>query len=282
MNNKLITIAIPTKDRSQLLDGTLSSLADQDSFNNIEIIICDNYSLDNTTTMLTKYAQYKNITVVRNNTTLTIDENMIKVATFVTTKYFLWLGDDDMVKPKKLGDLIHLLNMNYDFILLNAMFVSEDTSTQYGTTLNIKKDVLYTNPLYFFKENWSKIPFGTLVVKTKLFNNSLHKADRFIGTSHAYSGILFDYLAEEYIKNGSINILAVSNVYTLLRRVKKTWQDSADRIVFLDIPKWFSLLDVYYEKESKEILHTYLRKLFSIKTLILHRYRSKGYILNYK
>jgi glycosyltransferase involved in cell wall biosynthesis len=125
---KLLTIAIPTRNRAKYLMETIESIIKQEGFDDIEIIICDNsdekvpyYSLKE------KYSKYKNIKYYKNDRVLTIDENMIKVGSLVNTKYFLWLGDDDLIVDGGLKYILNLItNYEYDLILLNAMIVTEN------------------------------------------------------------------------------------------------------------------------------------------------------------
>ena len=47
-------------------------------------------------------------------------------------------------------------------------------------------------------------------------------------------------------------------------------------------PKWYTVLDEYYSPESTEILRTYIKNLFSIKSLIYHRFFSEINLSNFK
>ena len=62
MQNNLISIGIPTFNRSKLLITAISSALNQ-SYKNIEIIISNNCSTDNTAEILKSYEKLKNIKV---------------------------------------------------------------------------------------------------------------------------------------------------------------------------------------------------------------------------
>ncbi len=94
--NNLLTIAIPTRNRDKYLIETVDSIIKQIEFKNIQIIICNNSDIKNSI-IKDKYLEYKNIKYIENEELLSIDDNMIKVASFVNSKYFLWLGDDDFI-----------------------------------------------------------------------------------------------------------------------------------------------------------------------------------------
>jgi abequosyltransferase len=61
MNTILLSICIPTFNRSEVLDNTLNSLFSNSEFNSnqIEVIVSDNCSTDNTVQVVTKYPLVK-------------------------------------------------------------------------------------------------------------------------------------------------------------------------------------------------------------------------------
>lgn len=270
--NNLLTIAIPTRNRFAYLKETIESLTEEEGFFEIEIIICDNSTDNNTYLGMKKYKTYENIFYAKNDRDLSIDENMIKTAGLVKSKYFLWLGDDDFIRKGFLKEILNIVQQNeYDFVLLNAENVSSDLKISLGSTIDICKDLKYTSARNFFMSHCFHMPFGTLIVNKKLFNKSLDKVDRLMNTSHAYSGIIFDYLADiEKIKN-NVNILVVSARIILLRNIDKTWKNNSTEIMFNQIPKWFILQDSYYQREIIKILKSYLNSQFSLFNLLEHR-----------
>jgi glycosyltransferase involved in cell wall biosynthesis len=282
-HNNFLTIAIPTKNRSKLLKETLESLISQDGFNQINIVICNNFSKDDTIYVLEEFSRFDNIDFVNNSEPLSIDENMIKVASLVKTEYFLWLGDDDFIKEGKLVDLLKLIHFHLaDFFLLNAKFVSIDLKTTYSETIAIQEDIVYKNPKKFFNDHYSHSPFGTLVLKTDLFNSSLNKINKYLNTSHAYDGIVYEYLLEKFKQKKSVKIIVIAECFIFLRAVPKTWIQYSDKIYFQHTPKWYTVLDEYYSPESTEILRTYIKNLFSIKSLVYHRFFSEINLSNFK
>ena len=75
MEEKLLTIAIPTNNRAKYLDKSLTHFTKQLSISNknIDLIVSDNCSSDNTEEVVNKYIQlgyniqYIKITIVRQN-----------------------------------------------------------------------------------------------------------------------------------------------------------------------------------------------------------------------
>ena len=281
--NNFFTIAIPTKNRSSLLCETLDNIILQKGFDQINVIICDNSSNDDTVLVLQRYEKYSNIEIIYNTEPLSIDENMIKVASYVESDYFLWLGDDDMLKENQLQNLISIIKENLsDFILLNATFVSADLLTSFNNTMDIKSNIHYNSPKDFFNNHYSQTPFGTLIVKTELLRGSLSGVDKYNDTSHAYGGIVLDYLATKYQKTKHVSILVIAHSYIMLRSVPKSWILESTQIYFQHIPKYYDVLDSQYAPKSNEIKIDYIKKLFSFKYLIYYRFLTNINLFNFK
>lgn len=278
----LLTIAIPTRNRDKYLIETVDSIIQQKEFENIKIIICNNSDIK-TPIIEEKYIEHKNIKYFENEELLSIDDNMIKVASLVDTKYFLWLGDDDFIVNNGLSKILKvIISKNYDFILLNATMVSEQLDKKISCTMNIKSDEVFHEPKDFFLKHCFHMPFGTLIVKKELYDLVLNDNKRFRGTSHAYSGLVFDYLAKKYLRSSRVDILIVKDELIQLRQIEKSWKNNATKIMFKEIPEWFLLLDDYYTYERKKILTKYIKSQFGIRNLLRHRIKSQLDIINFK
>ena len=92
----LITIGIPTYNRPIDLDKCVRNLLKQ-TYKNIEIIICDNNSLNESNRKLYKSILFKNerIKIIYNKKNIGILKNTIKVLNFTNGDYFCWVSDDD-------------------------------------------------------------------------------------------------------------------------------------------------------------------------------------------
>ena len=267
----LLTVAIPTRNRDNYLVETIGSIVAQDEFKDVEIVVCNNSDKKNPN-LLGEYAGFGNVSYVENERVLSIDESMIKVANFVKTKYFLWLGDDDFIVKNGLQRILKILmDDEYDFVLLNAVKVSEDLSRKIKATIRIDRDELFTSPQKFFLRHCFHMPFGTLIVKKDLYDTVIESSRRFNGTSHAYSGLVLDCLAQKYSTHKTVNVLVVKDELIQLRQLPKTWRKNATRIMFEEIPEWFLLLDKSYSDEVDKIFSKYISNQFGVRNLIRHR-----------
>ena len=116
------------------------------------------------------------------------------------------------------------------------------------------------------------MPFGSFVAAKDCF--SVKYFDRFIGTSHAYTGAVWDMLAEKYLATGTCRIKCMSVATVFLRGAEKTWRKDAARIMLLEIPLWFRMMAGCYQDIVEQILNDYLKA--NLQTFQLIRYRATG------
>ncbi len=96
-NIPLVTIAIPTYNRASLLARSISS-AQQQTYQNVEIVISDNGSSDDTESLCRDLAaQDSRIRYLRQIKQISGAENFNSLLSQAGGAYFMWLGDDDWI-----------------------------------------------------------------------------------------------------------------------------------------------------------------------------------------
>ena len=95
---KKVSIIIPTRNRAHLLKYALRS-AIQQSYQNIEIVVCDNYSTDNTIEVVESFNS-QNIIYVRTNNALSMPDNWEFALHKASGEYITYLTDDSYLLPK--------------------------------------------------------------------------------------------------------------------------------------------------------------------------------------
>jgi glycosyltransferase involved in cell wall biosynthesis len=124
----LLTIAIPTYNRSRYLARLLESLVPQlESEPRVELIISDNASPDATQETLEEYRlrglAFRNI---RNQTNVGAEANFVQCFAEATGRYVWIVGDDDMVLPQTIESVLGLLEKSeYDLVHLRAAVIVE-------------------------------------------------------------------------------------------------------------------------------------------------------------
>lgn len=109
----LLTIAIPTYNRSKYLDQCLGHICSQlEQFKAIvEIIVSNNNSEDDTETVVNKYLSSEiSINYVKNTENIGAEKNVIQCFNLARGKYVLILGDDDLLLEGSLCKIINILN----------------------------------------------------------------------------------------------------------------------------------------------------------------------------
>lgn len=113
MNNHmpLVSIGIPTYNRAALLKRAIESARNQ-NYTNIEILISDNASSDETEDLCHQYRrQDSRIKYFRHSKNLGPVANFNQVLKNSAGEFFMWLGDDDWIDSEYISSCIeHLLN----------------------------------------------------------------------------------------------------------------------------------------------------------------------------
>ena len=131
----MISVIIPTFNRSDKLSETIQNIINQ-SYKNIELIIVDDGSDDNTAQIIKKFNY--NIHYIKHNENLGTISARLTGINNATGKYIAFLDDDDMWSEKKieLQKLALDNNKNLDFIMCNYKVNDVIKKTQYEVNLN--------------------------------------------------------------------------------------------------------------------------------------------------
>ncbi len=155
----LLSICIPTFNRSEKLDNCLNSILiskQQYKETDFEICVADNNSSDNTKKIVDKYKNLLNINYHKNSENLGFARNAKKVVGLAKGKYTWLVGDDDLILPGALKSLLKILKSNSDIELffVNSYYLNSEYLENFPKpfdTQNIKLNEL--NSLSKVKSN---------------------------------------------------------------------------------------------------------------------------------
>lgn len=145
MNNKLLSLCIPTYNRAEVLEDTLNNLFSNPDFDKdlIEVIVSDNCSTDNTAEVVAKFPlvqYYRNEENVR-------DINFMIVLGYATGKYVKLFNDTLSFKSNTLSNILGIiekhLNDNKNLFFYGNMFNNSNTNKQIGSKEDFIKEVSY-------------------------------------------------------------------------------------------------------------------------------------------
>lgn len=130
----LVSICIPVFNGEVFLKETLDCVLNQ-TYKNIEIIICDNCSTDRTIEIINSYKDSR-IKLFQNQTNIGNFGNFQKVLSLGTGKFLTYLSADDLILPHTISLSVNIMENDPSIVLVNS-FV--DIINESGKRLYTKK-----------------------------------------------------------------------------------------------------------------------------------------------
>lgn len=120
--NPLLSICVPTYNRSQKLKTLLSYFFTEKVWTNnqIEVIISNNYSSDDTQKLLNSIC-YSNTTIFHQKENIGLIGNLLFLQKKAKGKFIWFIGDDDVIKEGTINYVISILNTHAD---LHHIFIN--------------------------------------------------------------------------------------------------------------------------------------------------------------
>lgn len=168
-NNKpLISIAMATYNGEKYLKEQLESIYAQ-TYENIEVIVCDDRSMDRTVDILDTYHREKGLKYYVNEENLGFVRNFEKAINLCTGEYIALADQDDVWLSHKLSTLLENIN-GYDLICSDCKLIDETNSVIHDSFKVFSKMVI-PNPTDFRSYIASNVVTGcTAMFKRDLLN----------------------------------------------------------------------------------------------------------------
>ena len=147
MEDVLVSIVMPAYNAEKYIDKCINSIIEQ-KYKNWELIIIDDYSDDNTYDKITKYGNYPNIKVFRNDKNRGISYTTNRAINLSKGKYIALMDDDDIALPDRIKLQVDYLENNKDIHVLGGRSIEIDEQGNILTYCNEPKK----NPLYIKAE----------------------------------------------------------------------------------------------------------------------------------
>ena len=141
MTNPILSICLPTYNRSALLEQAITALL-PGIFEHgaaVELVISDNASTDNTKLMLERLAQFSNVKVCFNKVNLGAAKNFDIVVQQAKGEFCWIVGDDDLVCPGGIATILKVLRTHPE---IHFAFVNAYIHTTGGHTGDAEKQIL--------------------------------------------------------------------------------------------------------------------------------------------
>ncbi len=264
MTDYKLTICIATFNRGAFISETLDSILPQLQ-SNIELIVVDGASPDNTSEVMGKYvSQYPKIRYYREFVNSGIDRDYDKAVAYAKGEYCWLLTDDDLVKPNAINKILAKLDGLNDLVVINAEVANRDFSKILDEKL-IKLDSNQTYKAYegdkFMREVGHGLSFiGCVVIKRALWLS--RERVNFYGSLFIHVGVIFQ---QPRLKN----ITLIADPLVKIRYGNAMWTPRGLEIWLI---KWPNLIWSFegYSTESKSAVcsNSFLKKL---KRLVFYR-----------
>ncbi len=139
-NQPLVSVGIPTYNRASTLVKSIESVLQQ-TYRNIEIVISDNASTDDTQSICEKFCNHdQRIIYIRQKTNLGAANNFKAVLEAAKGEYFMWLGDDDWISQDYIFECMNVFTQNLSYTLVAGLsnYYSGEKYLGEGAVINLE------------------------------------------------------------------------------------------------------------------------------------------------
>ena len=210
----IVSILIPVYNREDLIGQTLNSALNQ-TYDNIEIIVVDNASTDNTWEVIQRYEkQDGRIKAFRNNTNIGPVKNWRKCLDYAAGEYAKILWSDDLIAPDFIEKTIPWIEDKDVGFVFTGTEIFYNSSNKKINTYFIGKSGIYSSEKYIngalFEGNYPVSPGCALFRLVDLNENLMIDVPNKVNSDFAMHAIGNDLLiflltANQYSKFAFIN-----------------------------------------------------------------------------
>jgi glycosyltransferase involved in cell wall biosynthesis len=263
-----LSLCIPTCNRAALLARALDAALREACGQPVEICVSNNASGDATEQLLDSLsAVHPSLRYENRIQNIGIDRNILAALRMARGRYVLPIGDDERLAPGAVASILAELNAGPGLLILNGRYFSNGVPSAPRLPANLAGRTI-TGLSEAFALLWDQMPLGGFVAPRGYAESAF--ADRYLGTHHAYSGAIWDYLLDHFVPD---QVTAVCTAEPLIEfhRVDKSWAPDAASIFFRQIPRWFDLLPNYYGGPAVTARREFQRRCASIRQLFRFR-----------
>ena len=148
----LVSIGIPTYNRAELLKRSIESALSQ-NYTNVEVIVSDNASIDETETVCRSYgSQDGRLNYIRQSSNLGPAANFAEVLKYASGQFFMWLGDDDWIDAAYISSCVQHLRSDPTFTLVSgtAKYYRMGQKAYDGKIFNLSYDTWWLRVIAYY------------------------------------------------------------------------------------------------------------------------------------
>lgn len=225
----LVSVCIPTYNRVEKLQVAIKKIQEQ-TYKNLEIIISDNFSSDNTEASCDKLREEdKRIKYFRHEINQGPTANFEFSRKQATGKYFLWHGDDDYLDNSYIKACVDELEKSSSYVLVSGIaayrYNNKGAITHYGNIIQLNSSLPM---LRFIKYLW-------FVADNSIFCG-VYRADQ-LTQCHLPNVLAGDWIwLSQVVLQGRAKVI---NTVLINRSYGDSTSVSYERIIgIINAPKW--------------------------------------------
>jgi hypothetical protein len=235
-----LSICIPTYNRLTYLRVALESILPQLEAGSVELIVSDNCSTDGTPNYISELSSnFPSFRYIIQDHNVGLERNMIAAILASKGKFILSIGDDDVLLNGSIKLILDSLK-DSDLLILNGWHTDDKLNPHRMLLPECLQGQVILDPAEAFSLLWDKMPLGTFVASNAAYSRA--NLERFMGTSHPYTGAVWDSLALKRRQGSQCNISCMRTPTVLVRGGIKSWSQEAAVIILHEVPRWFSLI----------------------------------------
>lgn len=237
-----LSICIATLNRGPFIGETLQSIVTQLT-DQVEIIIVDGASIDNTKEIVLQYVKkYENIRYIRLPHKGGLDQDYSYAVELAGGEYCWLFSDDDIIKPGAIEALFSVLKNNPGLVIVNAEVKNADlTQTLKINNLKLTENKYYTaseiNELLRDTGNYLSF-IGCVVIQRSLWN--VREKKKYFGTLFVHVGVI--------LQKPISKIVVIAKPYITQRYGNAFWVDKSFEVTLI---KWPELIWSFVDIEDR-------------------------------
>lgn len=232
MTEVKLSICIATLNRAVFIGETLGSIISQVT-DEVEIVVLDGGSTDNTTQVVQQYQQrFPRLRYFRQDAPMGVDQDFCRAVELAKGDYCWLMSDDDILKPGAIHSVLNETLHDYGLIIVNAEVKNTDlTNILEQKILRFTSNRIYkpTDSQKFFVETARYLSFiGCVIIKRSLWNT--REKEKYFGTAFIHVGVIFQSLLME-------DAIVIAEPFIAIRAGNAQWTSKSFEIWFFKWPK---------------------------------------------